>query len=121
MISGSARTTAGGSAELAAELKHQARAQGFDPVGVAAVPASERLQLRTAALERWLATVPADRLAQRRDEADRLFRRRGITFAVYGDTRGAERLIPFDVIPRILARSEWDRLSAGCIQRVRSP
>ena len=55
MISGSARTTAGGSAELAAELKQQARAQGFDPVGVAAVPASERLQLRTAALERWLA------------------------------------------------------------------
>ena len=55
MISGSARTTGSGSAELAAELKQQARALGFDPVGVAAVAGSPRLQLRTAALERWLA------------------------------------------------------------------
>jgi uncharacterized circularly permuted ATP-grasp superfamily protein len=73
-----------------------------------------------ANLDRWLAEVPAGRLAQRRDEAERIFRRRGITFAVYGDTSGAERLIPFDVIPRILARGEWDRLAAGCIQRVRA-
>ena len=47
-----------------------------------------------AALDRWLADVPAERLAQRRDEAERLFRRRGITFAVYGDTSGAERACP---------------------------
>jgi uncharacterized circularly permuted ATP-grasp superfamily protein len=73
-----------------------------------------------AALDRWLQGVPAARLAQRRDEADRIFRRRGITFAVYGDNSGAERLIPFDVIPRIIARREWDRLAAGCIQRVRA-
>ncbi len=73
-----------------------------------------------AALDRWLAETPAERLAQRRDEADSIFRRRGITFAVYGDNSGAERLIPFDVIPRILARGEWNRLSAGCVQRVRA-
>lgn len=73
-----------------------------------------------ARLSSWLDQVPAGLLAHRRDEADRIFRRRGITFAVYGDTSGAERLIPFDVIPRILGRSEWDRLSAGCIQRVRA-
>lgn len=72
------------------------------------------------ALDRWLADVPAERLIQRRDEADRIFRRRGITFAVYGDTSGAERLIPFDVIPRILSRREWNRLSSGCIQRVKA-
>jgi len=72
------------------------------------------------ALDRWLSGVPGERLAQRRDEAERIFRRRGITFAVYGDTSGAERLIPFDVIPRILSRGEWDRLAAGCIQRVRA-
>jgi uncharacterized circularly permuted ATP-grasp superfamily protein len=42
-----------------------------------------------AALDRWLAEVPADRLVQRRDEAERIFRRRGITFAVYGDTSGS--------------------------------
>jgi uncharacterized circularly permuted ATP-grasp superfamily protein len=71
-------------------------------------------------LDRWLEEVPAERLAQRRDEADSVFRRRGITFAVYGETDGAERLIPFDIIPRILRRTEWDALAAGCIQRVRA-
>jgi uncharacterized circularly permuted ATP-grasp superfamily protein len=80
-----------------------------------------RVREAYSALDHWLGEVPPDRLVQRRDEADRIFRRRGITFAVYGDTSGgAERLIPFDVIPRILRRAEWDRLSAGCIQRVRA-
>ena len=71
-----------------------------------------------ASLGTWLRDVEAHALARRRDEAEIIFRRRGITFAVYGDTSGAERLIPFDVIPRILARSEWDQLARGCIQRV---
>jgi uncharacterized circularly permuted ATP-grasp superfamily protein len=73
-----------------------------------------------AALDAWLGRMDPAMLAGRRDEAERLFRRRGITFAVYGDTSGAERLIPFDVIPRILAADEWARLSQGCIQRVRA-
>jgi uncharacterized circularly permuted ATP-grasp superfamily protein len=69
-------------------------------------------------LDSWLHQVPAAVLASRRDEAARLFRRKGITFAVYGDASGAERLIPFDVIPRILARTEWEDLAKGCAQRV---
>ena len=55
----------------------------------------------------WLREQPADRLAQKRAEADALFHRVGITFAVYGQEEGAERLIPFDIVPRVLPREEW--------------
>ena len=51
---------------------------------------------------KWLAEQPADRLSQKRAEADALFHRVGITFAVYGQEEGAERLIPFDIVPRVL-------------------
>jgi len=66
----------------------------------------------------WLAETPAKRVAEKRREADLLFHRVGITFAVYGDAKGAERLIPFDTIPRILPKAEWDQLARGLTQRV---
>ena len=69
-------------------------------------------------LSGWLATIPRDQLANRRMEAEAFFRRIGITFAVYGDEQGAERLIPFDVIPRLIEGAEWQRLAAGLEQRV---
>ena len=53
-------------------------------------------------------------------EAETLFRRTGITFAVYGSEDAAERLIPFDIIPRILSAAEWRRLTGGIEQRVRA-
>lgn len=70
----------------------------------------------------WLAATPAGLLAARRAQAELLFRRIGITFAVYGDGEkdGAERLIPFDIIPRMLLRSEWTHLEAGLMQRVKA-
>jgi uncharacterized circularly permuted ATP-grasp superfamily protein len=68
----------------------------------------------------WLATQPPARIRQRRAEADALFHRVGITFAVYGEDAGTERLIPFDVVPRIIAAAEWARLEAGLKQRVRA-
>ena len=68
----------------------------------------------------WLAGMPANRLAQKRAEADSLFRRTGITFAVYGEEAGAERLIPFDVIPRIITAAEWQKLFNGLTQRVKA-
>ena len=68
----------------------------------------------------WLKTQPAERLAQKRAEADALFHRVGITFAVYGQEEGAERLIPFDIVPRVLPTEEWVRLEAGLKQRVRA-
>ncbi|GIK87136.1 MAG: hypothetical protein BroJett026_26170 [Betaproteobacteria bacterium] len=66
----------------------------------------------------WLARTPPDRIAQKREEAERAFHRVGITFAVYGDSGGAERLIPFDLIPRIIPAAEWDVLERGLRQRV---
>jgi len=70
------------------------------------------------ALAEWLAATPAKRVAEKRREADLLFHRVGITFAVYGDVQGAERLIPFDTIPRVIPRAEWDELARGLVQRV---
>jgi uncharacterized circularly permuted ATP-grasp superfamily protein len=68
----------------------------------------------------WLDAQPAERLAQKRAEADALFHRVGITFAVYGENTGTERLIPFDIVPRIIPADEWARLEAGLKQRVRA-
>lgn len=68
----------------------------------------------------WLKGIDLSVLAQRSLDAELLFRRVGITFAVYGQDEGAERLIPFDVVPRILAAKEWDKLSRGAIQRVKA-
>jgi uncharacterized circularly permuted ATP-grasp superfamily protein len=73
-----------------------------------------------AGIAAWLAAQPPASLARKREEAEALFRRIGITFAVYGEGGDPERLIPFDIIPRILARAEWDRLSRGLVQRVRA-
>jgi uncharacterized circularly permuted ATP-grasp superfamily protein len=72
------------------------------------------------ALSSWLAEVKPDVLDFRRREAELLFRRIGITFAVYGEADAQERLIPFDVIPRILSAPEWDVLRKGLEQRVRA-
>ncbi len=68
----------------------------------------------------WLATAPHGLLASRRAHAEIMFRRIGITFAVYGDKDAVERLIPFDIIPRLISRKEWTRLEAGLIQRVKA-
>jgi uncharacterized circularly permuted ATP-grasp superfamily protein len=71
-------------------------------------------------LSRWLDEVPPDVLDYRRREAELIFRRIGITFAVYGEADAQERLIPFDVIPRILAAEEWHLLERGLTQRVKA-
>ena len=72
--------------------------------------------------DEWLARQPGDMMANRREEAELIFRRVGITFAVYGDKdehgAGTERLIPFDLIPRIISAREWDALEQGLVQRV---
>ena len=68
----------------------------------------------------WLASQAPDRLTQKRAEADALFHRVGITFAVYGQEEGTERLIPFDIVPRVVPSEEWSRLDAGLKQRVRA-
>lgn len=68
----------------------------------------------------WLEKTPGDRLAMKRAEADAFFHRLGITFAVYGEEAGTERLIPFDIVPRIIPSREWQHLAEGLKQRVRA-
>ena len=71
--------------------------------------------------ERWLARQPAEVMSARREEAEVIFRRVGITFAVYGDQdagEGTERLIPFDLIPRVIPAHEWRDMERGLRQRV---
>ena len=72
----------------------------------------------------WMSSQSNEHMSRKRAEADLVFRRVGITFAVYGDkdseNGGTERLIPFDVIPRIIPAAEWRQLEAGLRQRVRA-
>lgn len=68
----------------------------------------------------WLEAQAQDYLDRKRSEADALFHRVGITFAVYGENSGTERLIPFDIVPRIIPPADWARLEAGLVQRVRA-
>jgi uncharacterized circularly permuted ATP-grasp superfamily protein len=70
-------------------------------------------------VNRWLREAATDRLDLKRREADTIFRRLGITFSVYTEGGDPERLIPFDIIPRVFGAEEWRRLSAGCVQRVK--
>ena len=78
-----------------------------------------KLRPAYAAIAQWLAETPPEVLETKREEAERLFRRIGITFAVYSEGGSdTERLIPFDIIPRVLDAEEWSFLERGLKQRV---
>jgi len=62
--------------------------------------------------------VSAEDLAAKRRAVDLAFLRQGITFNVYGDAQGAERVFPFDLVPRVIPAHEWERLEAGLVQRI---
>ena len=68
----------------------------------------------------WFVAEDTARLNRKSKEAETFFRRTGITFNVYGQAEAAERLIPFDIVPRIISGREWARLSRGIEQRVRA-
>ncbi len=85
----------------------------FDETGDA-----ERCRQPYEIVRHWLADMPQGLLALKQREAELLFRRIGITFAVYAEGGDPERLIPFDIVPRILGAAEWDLLSRGLTQRV---
>ncbi|MBA2548410.1 MAG: circularly permuted type 2 ATP-grasp protein [Burkholderiaceae bacterium] len=88
----------------------------------------ERVRAHYREYERWLAEQTPEAMQFKRQEADLVFRRVGVTFAVYGDkeapgsngAEGTERLIPFDVVPRIIPAKEWKHIEAGLKQRVRA-
>ena len=71
-------------------------------------------------VEAWIESQGISNLKAAAKEAESLFRKIGITFAVYGEGGDPERLIPFDVVPRIFSKSEWDKLDAGVIQRAKA-
>jgi len=84
------------------------------------VDASGGVRAHYQGYDQWLRATPPERIARKRAEADLAFHRVGITFAVYGEEAGKERLIPFDIIPRIIPASEWTAMQAGLRQRVRA-
>jgi uncharacterized circularly permuted ATP-grasp superfamily protein len=85
-----------------------------------ATPSSVRAHYQS--YSQWLAQQAPNVMHARREEAEMIFRRVGITFAVYGekdeDGAGSERLIPFDLIPRVIPAHEWASMERGLVQRV---
>ena len=73
-----------------------------------------------AQLQDWVGAMPAELRQMKQAEAEALFRRIGITFAVYGEGGDPDRLIPFDMFPRVFAQAEWRRLERGIKQRARA-
>ena len=82
--------------------------------------ANDGVRAHYKAYDEWLKATPPERIARKRAEADLAFHRVGITFAVYGEEAGKERLIPFDIIPRIIPPHEWKSLQSGLRQRVKA-
>lgn len=98
---------------------YEVPASAADPRGYAA---GLDVRQHYQAYAQWLAGQDTALMGERREEAEMIFRRVGITFAVYGakdeDGAGTERLIPFDLIPRIIPAHEWATLERGLVQRV---
>ncbi len=94
----------------------------FDEMHASSAGADKQVRDHYRTYERWLGRQPQELMSSRRDEAEMIFRRVGITFAVYGDKdedgSGTERLIPFDLIPRIIPSHEWKEMEKGLKQRV---
>lgn len=65
-----------------------------------------------------LSTLSPNDFAMRQQTADAAFLKQGVTFTVYGDEKGTERIFPFDLMPRIIPQSEWEQVEAGLIQRI---
>ena len=68
----------------------------------------------------WIDEQDIKQLRRKSAEAEKFFRRTGITFNVYGAAEAAERLIPFDIVPRIISGMEWNKIARGIEQRVRA-
>ncbi len=91
----------------------------FDEMtGEGPLAASQAVRAPYDRLHAWLDATPPQLLATRRRQAELFFRRLGITFAVYGEADAVERLIPFDIVPRVIDAAEWAHLERGLVQRV---
>jgi uncharacterized circularly permuted ATP-grasp superfamily protein len=82
--------------------------------------APERPRPHYRVLAEWLGALGIDEFEERRHAVDVSFLNQGIGFTVYGQEEGIERIFPFDLIPRVIPRDEWDHLERGVVQRVRA-
>ncbi len=112
---------ASGQRQSQSQGRSQGQPQG-QPQGDATGLQRDNVRAHYATYLHWLERQTGELMRSRRDEAEMIFRRVGITFAVYGakdeDGAGTERLIPFDLIPRVIPGHEWAELEAGLTQRV---
>ena len=94
----------------------------FDEMYIQEAAPGSPVRAHYQAYAHWLSGQSEAMMLARREEAEMIFRRVGITFAVYGDKdengSGTERLIPFDLIPRIIPAHEWQSMERGLVQRV---
>ena len=79
---------------------------------------SGRARLHCHALFDELRAASHTDLGQRQMEADKAFLTQGITFTVYGDNQGTERIFPFDLVPRMITSAEWETIERGLTQRL---
>lgn len=93
-------------------------ANAFDEIWGHGGPDTPRDALASLAL--WMRNVPDHELKRRLASAEATFRQLGITFAVYGESEAAERIIPFDIVPRVFMPDEWVGLSKGLVQRTQA-
>ena len=68
----------------------------------------------------WIHDQNSSTLLNQSIKAEELFRKVGITFNVYGNDKAEERLIPFDLIPRIIEKKEWEFVKKGIVQRLKA-
>ena len=106
-MSGSARNVFSGYEPLASSFDEY-----FDPEG--------QCRVETSIIADQLAELGEGELSMRQTLASRAFMRGGVTFSVYADNRGQERIFPFDVIPRVIDAAAWDTIERGLIQRVQT-
>jgi uncharacterized circularly permuted ATP-grasp superfamily protein len=106
-----------------------AKAERAGPADEAPATASPYDEMRTgaggvrphyAALARRISTLSADELAERQKTLERFFLLQGITFTVYGAESSTERIIPTDLLPRIITSDEWSTIEKGLIQRLKA-
>ncbi|MBV5333301.1 circularly permuted type 2 ATP-grasp protein, partial [bacterium] len=94
----------------------------FDEMYIQEAAPGSPVRAHYQAYAHWLSGQSEAMMLAHREEAEMIFRRVGITFAVYGDKdengSGTERLIPFDLIPRIIPAHEWQSMERGLVQRV---
>ena len=122
---------------LSLENQHQAFEKSFDHVTKQENPAYLFDQLKSEffnemlddeetyngaskKIESWLCQHSLDELKILNAQAKAHFLYQGITFAVYGEVEGTDRIIPFDLIPRIIAKHQWHKIEQGCAQRVQA-